>query len=162
MRMEFELELTDAPGALATVLRAVADHGGNVLGVFHRHGQEHGARVPVAFAIEIDDAHALRLMDQVARSHRILRMDHEDAPASRAVMLAGPIVQVRLDEILESAWASAEVDRVDMRTGERGASGAALVRLRAGSQGALSRAIDALQEAADQAGLRVIQDLESP
>lgn len=159
MRLEFELGLRDAPGALAPVLQAIADHGANVLAVVHRHEATTNEHVPVLFTVEVPEGQSLRLVDAMSR-HRLLRVGHEGGPVRATLILTGHVFQARLDQLLGAVWDDARIERVDARLAGKDAPSAALVRISATDAPALQRATSALLQRADAAGLQAILSLE--
>lgn len=163
MRMEFELLLPDAPGTLAPVLELVAEHGGNVHSVVHRHEAAEDGDVPVVLAIEVPEDGALQLVGALTNRHRIVRMDQEGGPARTSVLLSGHVFQARIDSMLEAVFdAGAEVDRVDARIAGRDSPSAALVELSARSEAELAAGLAALRQAAADAEIGLLESVEEP
>lgn len=160
MRMELEVELPDAPGQLSRVLEVVADHGGNVEGVVHRHEEEKDGRVPVLLQLEVEEQDALTLVDAVARDHRLLSIDRQGGPVRTAVLLIGHVFQADLTALLDEAFEEqASVDAVDARIDGRQAPSAVLIRLSADDPPSLQAAMDALRERARSDRLTVLEQV---
>ncbi len=160
MRLEFEVELPDAPGQLQRVLSVIANHGGNVTSVLHRHEKEVDGRLPVLFGIEIDESDFVTLMAEITAKHRLLRVNREGGPSRAAVLLSGHVFQANIQGLLEPVWQSgASVGRVDARINEHDSPSAVLVQLSADEKSALAAGLRALRAAANEAGLDVIETI---
>jgi len=160
MRFDFEVELPDAPGELSRLLQVVATHGGNVLSVLHRHERAVQGRVPVAITAEVPEAQALRLLDALARTHRILRVDREGGPARAAVVLVGHVFEADLRRLMDRVFANgASVGAVDARIAGRAEPSAVLLSLTADGADALRAAIGGLREDARAAQLTMIEQV---
>lgn len=158
MRIEFEVELPDTPGELSRVLEVVARHGGNVLSVLHRHEAAVQGRVPVAVAIEVPEQAALPLLDAMARTHRLLRVNREGGPVRASVLLVGHVFEAGLAPLLDAVFeAGTEVSEVDARIAGRANPSAALVRLSAADAQRLESALAALRERAAAHNLSLIE-----
>lgn len=161
MRLDFELLLPDAPGELAPVLRAVADHGGNIQSIMHLHERAEGDQVPVLFTVEMQESDTLKLLDTLTRSHRLLRVNHEGGPVGTTVLLSGHVFQARIDRLLDPLFdLGARVERIDARVAGRDKPSAVLVRLSADDKAAMGAAMDALRKRADKDGLTVMASVE--
>ncbi len=160
MKVEFEVELPDAPGQLQRVLGIIADHGGNVLSVLHRHEKEAEGRVPVLFGIEIEESDFVALLSDVTAKHRLLRVNREGGPARAAVLLSGHVFEANIQGLLEPVWsAGATVGRIDARINDHDAPSAVLVQISADEADILRDGLGALREAAGAAGLDVIETI---
>lgn len=161
MRLELEVELPDAPGQLSRVLEIVADHGANVVSVVHRHEEESDGRVPVLLQLEVEERETLGLVDAIARDHRLLSIDRHGGPVRTAVLLVGHVFEADLRELLEGAFEEqAQVDAVDARIDSRAEPSAVLVRLSADDEGALSGAMGALEDHAEEHQLTVLEEVQ--
>lgn len=160
MRLELEVELPDSPGQLEDVLSTIADHGANVVSVLHLHERATDGRVPVALAVEIEEAQALELVDAVGREHELLSVDHEGGPERSRVLLVGHVFETGLEGLLDPVFEQgAEVAGVDARIEDRESASAVLVTLAAPRSGALSAGLSALRETAREANLQVVEEL---
>lgn len=160
MRLDFEVELADAPGQLSRVLEVVAAHGGNVLSVVHRHERAERGAVPVDISIEIPQPQSLRLLDALARSHRLLRVNREGGPARVALLLVGHVFQANLRDLLDAAFEHrAEATAVDARIAGRANPSAVLVSLTADDETALRKGVAALRKKAQQAKVSVLEQV---
>lgn len=161
MRLDFELLLKDAPGELAPVLRAVADHGGNIQSIVHRHERAEGEHVPVLFTVEMQESDTLKLLDTLTRKHRLLRVNQEGGPAATTVLLTGHVFQARIDQLLDPLFdLGARVERIDARVAGRDQPSAVLVRLTAQEQAAMQVALEALRKRAKESGLTLMEAVE--
>lgn len=160
MRLEFEVELPDAPGELSRVLLTVANHGGNVQAVVHRHERAQDGRVPVVVTVEVAESDALRLLDALARHHRLLRVNREGGPARTAVLLVGHVFEADIRRLLDAAFERrADVDTVDARISGRANPSAVLVSLTADDPDSLRAAVGALRQEAQAAKLTIIEQV---
>jgi len=158
MRMEFEVELPDAPGELGNVLARVAQFGGNVNSVVHRHETLTDGRVAVVFQVDIPEDGALRLVDALARTHRLLRVNREGGPVGSVVLLVGHVFESGLTDLLDAVFeADAEVVELDVRIAGRSNPSAVLVRLGAPDAGAMGRGLEALRQRAATQGLMLLE-----
>lgn len=161
MKMEFEVELPDAPGQLQRVLSIIADHGGNVLSVLHRHEKEVDGRVPVLFIVEMEETDVVALLGDLTAKHRLLRVNREGGPSRAAVLLSGHVFEADLRGILEPVWeAGVTVGRIDARMSGHDRPSAVLVQLAADEPSTLAEGLAALRDGAGAAGLSVIETLE--
>ncbi len=160
MRLEFEVELADAPGQLQRVLSVIANHGGNVLSVLHRHEKEVDGRLPVLFGVEIEESNVVGLIADITSKHRLLRVNREGGPSRAAVLLSGHVFEANIQNLLEPVWQSGtSVGRVDARINAHDAPSAVLIQLSADEPAALRAGLRALREVAGEAGLDVIETI---
>lgn len=161
MRMDFELLLRDAPGTLAPVLDRIAEHGGNILSVVHRHEKAEDGEVPVEIAVDVPEDGALNLVAALTRSNRILSIDREGGPEHTAVLLSGHVFQANLETLLEPVFAAgAHIDRIDARVAGRDRPSAVWVDLSADDAKTLGAALVALRQATDAANIAVMSAVE--
>lgn len=161
MKMEFEVELTDRPGELSRLLNVVAQHGGNVFAVLHHHERAVEGRVPVACTVEVPEAQALRLIDALARSHRLLRVDRHGGPSRTAVLLTGHVFEADIRKLFDAIFeAGAEVEEMDARISGRANPSAVLAQLTAKDAGTLDRALEGLRSKAKAGRITVIEQVE--
>lgn len=160
MRLDFEVELPDAPGELSRVLQVVANHGGNIHSVVHRHELARDNRVPVAISIEVSNQDSLKLLDALARTHRILRVNRQGGPVSSSLLLVGHVFEADVRKLLDVVFEhGAEVNSIDSRIAGRANPSAVLVRLSAEDDTKLREAIDAFQMRAEAAKLVVYEQV---
>lgn len=160
MNLEFEVELPDTPGQLSELLQMVATHGGNVVSILHRHERAAGGRVPVAVTVDIADKGALRLLDALARHHRLLRVSREGGPAQVSLLLVGHVFEADLRALLDTLFEhGADVGELDARLAGRSNPSAVLARVSADDERALRRAVDALRERAQKVSVSVFEEL---
>lgn len=162
MKLEFEVELADSPGQLSELLQLVAQHGGNVVSVLHRHEKAVGGRVPVAVSADVPEPAAIKFLDALARRYRILRVDREGGPAQASLLLVGHVFEADLRKIFEALYsAGADVGEVDARLAGRAHPSAVLARASADDGPTLRRAVEQLRALAEPLGLTVIEQLEA-
>lgn len=161
MKLDFEVELPDAPGELSRVLETVASHGANVLSVLHRHELEINGRVPVAISVDVPEPDAIRLLDSLARSHRLLRVGREGGPSRTALLLVGHVFEADIKKILDAAFENhAEVNRVDARIASKNVPSAVLLTLTAKDDASLRGAVAQLRSRAAAAKISVIEQVQ--
>lgn len=161
MRMDFEIQLRDAPGTLAPVLDKIAEFGGNIVSVVHRHEAAEDGHVPVDIAVEVPEDAALNLVSALTRTHRILRIDQEGGPEHTAVLMSGHVFQAHVEDLLEPVFAAgARVDRIDARVAGRDRPSAVWVDISADDAATLAGALDALQVATKAADIAVMSAVE--
>lgn len=157
MRLEFQVELPDAPGELSRVLNIVARFGGNVMSVIHRHERALEGKVPVDVAIEVPEPASLKLLDALAQSHRLLRVNRQGGPARSAVLLLGHVFESGLTPVMDAVFAAGgDVGQVDARISGRQNPSAVLLRVTADRPEVLAKCLAALQAKASEEGLGVI------
>lgn len=160
MRLELEVELPDSPGQLQRVLEIVADHGANVVSVVHLHEKETDGRVPVELIVEVPEPEALRLVDAVAREHRLLSINREGGTVRTAVLLVGHVFEADLRQLLDRVFqAGGRVGTVDARIEGQDNPSAVLVTLSADRDDTLQAAVDALEDEAQGAELHLIEQV---
>jgi ACT domain-containing protein len=161
MRIDFELLLRDAPGTLAPVLDRIAEHGGNILSVLHRHEAAEDGEVPVLIAVDVPEDAALTLVAALTRSNRILSIDREGGPEHTAVLLSGHVFQANLENLLEPVFAAGgRVERIDARIAGRDRPSAVWVDLSADDAKTLAAGLAALRNATEAAGIGVMTAVE--
>ncbi len=160
MKLEFEVELPDAPGQLQRVLTIIADHGGNVISVLHRHEKEVDGRLPVLFGIDIQETDFVGFLADLTAKHRLLRVNREGGPSRAAVLLSGHVFEANIQNLLEPVWESGTaIGRIDARINDHDAPSAVLVQLSADEPAALAAGLRALRAAAGEAGLDIIETI---
>lgn len=161
MNLEFEVELSDTPGQLSDLLQLVAQHGGNVVSVLHRHERATAAGVPVAVAVDVPEGNAIRLLDALARRHRLLRVNREGGPSQTNFLLVGHVFEADLRTLFEALYsAGADVGEVDARLAGRAHPSAVLARASADDPAVLRKALENLRAKAEPLGLTLIEELE--
>lgn len=155
-----EVELPDSPGQLQRVLEIVADHGANVVSVVHLHEKETDGRVPVELIVEVPESKALRLVDAVAREHRLLSINREGGTVRTAVLLVGHVFEADIRELLDEVFQTgAQVGGVDARIEGQDNPSAVLVTLSADRDDTLAEAVQALETEASAAELHLIEQV---
>jgi len=155
------LELADEPGELLRALEPIAEHGGNLLSVFH----ERGSLTPRGhIPIEVDMECPPDRFDAIVSALREASVNVVRAGAERydeevTVLLTGPVVE---------ADVSATVSRIESETGASvvdlsmsapaGETASARLRL-ATSSDRVGDVITSVRAVADETGLRAIEPL---
>lgn len=159
MRLEFEVELPDAPGELSRVLEVVARHGGNVQSVIHRHERATSGGVPVVFMVDVEEGAAIGLLDALARGNRLLRVNREGGPVRTSLLVVGHVFEADLKGLLELGFeAGAEVGSLDARINGRANPSAVLFTLSADDRVTLAGATERVRTHAREQGLTVIEE----
>lgn len=157
------LELADEPGELVRALEPVAEHGGNLLSVFHERGNlTPRGRVPV----EVDLAcHPDRFEDLVAALRTdgitVVRAGQQRYDEEVTVLLVGHLVDADLSDTVDRLGECAGASVVDLSlSAPGGTDGVASARLRlAAESGRLADALATLRSVAAEKNLRVIEPL---
>jgi ACT domain-containing protein len=159
------LELADEPGELLRALQPIADHGGNLLSIYHERGDvTPRGRVPV----EVDLECPPERFDEIVAALRdaevgLVQAGQEQYGEEVTVLLVGHLVDTDLSETLDSVEASGGVSVADVAlSASEGtdAPSSALLRL-AVARGGTATALDAVRDVADRKDLRVVEPLQA-
>jgi ACT domain-containing protein len=157
------LELVDEPGELLRALSPIADHGGNLLSVFHERGSlTPRGHIPVEVDLECPperfDAIVAGLRDAGVT---VTRADAEQYGDAVTVLLVGDHLETDLSDTLSRLESSARASVADFTlTGEAGTEGVSSARLRlAVEEGSAVDALDTVRDLAAEKDLRVVEPL---
>jgi len=157
------LELTDEPGELRAALEPIAEHGGNLLSVFHERGNlTPGGRIPVEVAIDCPASRFDDVIDGLREEGvTVVAADEEYYGEAFRVLLTGHLVDTDLSatlrEIERTSAVSVEELSLSAPDGVEAVSSAYLrLGARSGERGI---ALDRVREIADDKGLTVVEPL---
>ncbi|MEF8859375.1 MAG: amino acid-binding protein [Halolamina sp.] len=158
------LELDDEPGELAAALDPIAEHGGNLLSVFHERGNlTPGGRVPIEVDLECPAGRFDAIVDTLReRDVTVVAADEEYYGEALSVILTGHVVDTNLSETLRAIEEGTVVSIKEMQLSAAGGTkgqSSALFRLGART-GQREAALDRIREVADENGLDVVEPLE--
>jgi ACT domain-containing protein len=157
------LELVDEPGELLNALGPIAEHGGNLLSIFHERGNRTPrGRIPV----EVDVEATPERFDRIVSTLRETGVNVVQAGAERyseelTVLLVGHLIETDFSDTLSrfETCASASVDDVSLTVADD-PNDASSARIRLATEtGETPRTIDALNEVAIEKNLMVIEPL---
>ncbi len=157
------LELVDRPGELLRALEPIADHGGNLLSIFHERGNvTPRGHIPV----EVDLEATPERFDAIVEALREEGINVIQAGADRygtelTVVLIGHIVDTdlsdTLDRIEDASGASVRDLSLSSPDGDTGDSSA---RMRLAAQRGETEAVLAtVREVAEEKGIRVVEPM---
>ncbi|PSP76151.1 amino acid-binding protein [Halobacteriales archaeon QS_1_68_20] len=157
------LELEDEPGELLRALDPIADHGGNLLSVFHERGNlTPRGHIPVEVDVE---CHPDRFEDVVAALRandiNVVRAGQQRYGEEVTVLLTGHVVDTDLSDTLDRVRNCAGASVVDLSlSAPEGTDDVASARLRlAAESGSIADALATVRAVADEKDLRVIEPL---
>ncbi|MEF8831872.1 MAG: amino acid-binding protein [Halobacteriales archaeon] len=157
------LELADEPGELLRALEPIADHGGNLLSIYHERGDvTPRGRVPVEVDLECPPD---RFDDLVAALRDagidLVRAGHQRYDESVTVLLSGDLVETDLSGTIDALQDRAGLSVVDFElSAPEGPEGVSSARLRlAVERGGVEAALSAVRQVADRKDLQVVEPL---
>lgn len=158
------LELDDVPGELVAALSPIADHGGNLLSVFHERGNRTPrGRVPVEVDLSCSPAQFERIVGALRdRGVSVVEADEERYTETTTVLLAGSFGQTDLSDTLRciESQAAAAVEDLTLAA-DSGFDGPACARLRLGARdGDRAAVLKTVREVATERGLQVVEPME--
>jgi ACT domain-containing protein len=158
------IELDDEPGELAAALDPLAEHGANLLSVFHERGNlTPGGRIPV----EVDLECPAGRFDETVEALReqgitVVAADQEYYGEALSVVLAGHLVDTNLSETLRRIEAGDVVTIKEMElSAADGTGGESSVLFRLGARpGERAAALERIREVAEANDLTLVEPLE--
>lgn len=158
------LELDDEPGELAAALDPIAEHGGNLLSVFHERGNlTPGGRIPIEIDLECPAGRFDAIIEELReRDVTVVAADEEYYGEALNVILTGHVVDTNLSETLRAIEAGDIVTIKEMQLSAAGGTeseSSALFRLGART-GQREEALERMREVAAENGLGVVEPLE--
>ncbi|QZY00307.1 amino acid-binding protein [Halobaculum rubrum] len=160
------LELVDEPGQLLAALKPIADHGANLLSIFHERGSlTPRGRIPVEVDIECPpDRFEGLLADLRDRGVNVIQADAEEYGDEVTVVLVGHLVDTDLSDTLKkiqdcSGASVADIDLSAPAGAGSSAHSSARLRLRAHA-GETARVVETVREVAAEKDIDVIAPLE--
>ena len=157
------LELVDEPGELLNALGPIAEHGGNLLSIFHERGNRTPrGRIPVEVDLEATAERFDRIVDALRETGvNVVQAGAERYSEELTVLLIGHLVETDFSDTLSrfETCANASVDDVSLTVADDPSEvSSARIRL-ATETGETTQTLDALQEVATEKDLTVIRPL---
>jgi ACT domain-containing protein len=157
------LELVDRPGELLRALEPIADHGGNLLSIFHERGNlTPRGHIPV----EVDMEATPERFDAIVEALRDEGINVIQAGADRygtelTVVLIGHVVDTDLSDTLQRIEDASGASVRDLSlSSPDGNTGDSSARLRlAAQQGETEAVLATVREVTGEKGLRVVEPL---
>jgi ACT domain-containing protein len=157
------LELVDEPGELLNALGPIAEHGGNLLSIFHERGNRTPrGRIPVEVDLEATSERFDRIVDALRETGvNVVQAGAERYSEEVTVLLIGHLIETDFSDTLSrfETCASASVDDVSLTVADD-PSDVSSARIRLATEtGETTQTLDALQEVATEKDLTVIRPL---
>ncbi|MEF8784018.1 MAG: amino acid-binding protein [Haloarculaceae archaeon] len=157
------LELVDRPGELLRALEPIADHGGNLLSIFHERGNvTPRGHIPVEVDLEATPDRFDDIVDAVREEGiNVIQAGAEQYGEELSVVLIGHIVQTDLSDTLERVEESSGASVRDLSLSTPDASdGESSARVRLATQrGETEAALGTIREVAAEKELQLIEPL---
>jgi len=157
------LELVDRPGELLRALEPIADHGGNLLSIFHERGNlTPRGHIPVEVDLEATPEQFQTIVDSLREGGiNVIQAGAEQYSEEVVVVLVGPLVHTdlshTLSQIAEATGASIRDFSMSAPEGDETGSSA---RLRLAAQsGETESVLQEVRNVATEKDLRVIEPL---
>jgi ACT domain-containing protein len=157
------LELVDRPGELLRALQPVAEHGGNLLSIFHERGNvTPRGHIPVEVDLEATPERFEDIVDALREEGiNVIQAGAERYGEELTVVLIGHLVETDLSNTLEQVEESsgATIRDLSLTVGDNGDDrSSARVRL-ATQRGETDAALATIREIAEEKSLRVVEPL---
>jgi ACT domain-containing protein len=157
------LELVDEPGELLRALSPIAEHGGNLLSIFH----ERGSLTPRGhIPVEVDLECPAHRFDDIIDALRdagvtVIQADAERYGEAVTVLLVGDLVETDLSDTLSELESAANASVSDFSlTTEEGTDGVSSARLRlAIESGSADETLETVRQVAGEKDLSVVEPL---
>jgi len=157
------LELVDEPGQLLAALEPIADHGGNLLSIFHERGNlTPRGRVPVEVDLECPPERFDVIVDALREEGvNVIEADAERYGEEVTLLLVGDLVATDLSDTvtrIEETTAASIADLSLSAAAEREETASARLRL-GGREGRAAEVVDLVRTVAADKDLHVIEPL---
>jgi len=157
------LELVDEPGELLRSLRPIAEHGGNLLSIFHERGNvTPRGHIPVEVDVETTPDRFEKIIDGLRDAGiNVIQAGTERYSEGLTVVLSGHVIDTDLSETLSRIQesASASVTNLSLAAPE-GTANVSSARIQiAAEAGATDVVLERLRTVADEKGLHLIEPL---
>lgn len=157
------LELDDEPGELLNALGPIAEHGGNLLSIFHERGNRTPrGRIPVEVDVEATPERFDRIVDALRQTGvNVVQAGAERYSEELTVLLIGHLIETDFSDTLSrfERCSSASVAEVSLTVADD-ATDASSARIRlAAHAGETDRALDTIREVATEKDITVISPL---
>ncbi|QLG64116.1 amino acid-binding protein [Halorarum salinum] len=160
------LELVDEPGQLLAALKPIAEHGGNLLSVFHERGNiTPRGHIPVAVDIECPPDRFDTILEALRENGvNVTRAGAEEFGAEVTVVLVGHLIDTDLSDTLRRLADCANATVADLELSAPAGAGSdeqssARLRLRA-REGETREVLDTVRSVAGEKGIHVIEPME--
>lgn len=157
------LELDDEPGELLRALEPIADHGGNLLSIFHERGSvTPRGRIPVEIDVECAPSRLERITSALRdEGINVIRAGTEAYGEEVSVLLSGSRLEADLSATIERIESETPGSVVDLSltgatTTDQVSSGRFRLAIEAGRT---AETLAAVRAVADQMDLRVVEPL---
>lgn len=159
------LELVDRPGELLAALEPIADHGGNLLSIFHERGNiTPRGHIPVEVDVECPPDRFSAIVEALKDSGvNVIQAGAERYGEEVVAILVGDLVESDLSDTLSRIEECSTATVVDFSfvAGDRD-GGDASARLRiAARRGTVGEALSAVRSVAAEKDLRVVEPVGS-
>lgn len=157
------LELVDEPGELLNALGPIAEHGGNLLSIFHERGNRTPrGRIPVEVDMEATPERFDRIVSVLRETGvNVVQAGTEQYSEELTVLLIGHLIETDFSDTLSrfETCASASVDDVSLTVADD-PDNVSSARLRLATEaGETARTLDVIQEVATEKDFTVIEPL---
>lgn len=157
------LELVDEPGELLNALGPIAEHGGNLLSIFHERGNRTPrGRIPVEVDLEATSERFNRIVEALRETGvNVVQAGTERYSEELTVLLIGHLIETDFSDTLSrfENCASASVGDVSLTVADD-PSDVSSARLRLATQaGESAQTLGTIQEVATEKDLTVIEPL---
>jgi ACT domain-containing protein len=157
------LELADEPGQLLAALRPIADHGGNLLSIFHERGNiTPRGRIPVEVDLECPPDRFDDIVDALrGEGITVIQAGTERYGEELSIVLVGHLVDTDLSDTLHRIERSTAASLSDLSlSAPEGTDEPSSARLRIATRaGQTEAALDAVRSVAAEKDLDVIEPL---
>ncbi|MGQ4555933.1 amino acid-binding protein [Halobellus sp. GM3] len=157
------LELVDEPGELLRSLRPIAEHGGNLLSIFHERGSvTPRGHIPVEVDVEATPDRFERIIDGLRDAEiNVVQAGTERYSEAITVVLSGRVIDTDLSDTLSRIQESANATVTDLSlAAPEGTEGVSSARVHlAAEAGASTDVFERLRAVADEKGLDLITPL---
>ena len=157
------LELVDEPGELLRALGPIAEHGGNLLSIFHERGNvTPRGHIPVEVDLEATEAQFDAIVDALREAGvNVIQAGAERYSEELTVVLVGHLVETDLSDTLQQFQECGGVSVADVSlSAPSGTEAASSARLRlVASEGRTADALATVREVAERKELRVVEPL---
>lgn len=157
------LELVDEPGELLRSLEPIAEHGGNLLSIYHERGNvTPRGHVPIEVDIEATPDRFEKIVDALRNvGIKVIRAGTERYSEGLTILLSGHIIDTDLSDTVTRIQhtANANVTNISL-SAPQGTDGTSSARIElAVESGATDHVLENIREIADEKGLTVVEPL---
>nr|WP_221625793.1 amino acid-binding protein [Halobellus ruber] len=157
------LELVDEPGELLRALRPVADHGGNLLSIFHERGNvTPRGHIPVEVDVEATPDRFERIIDDLREAGiNVIQAGTERYSEEVTVVLSGHVIETDLSDTLSRIRGSTTATVTDLAVAAtEGTADVSSARLGISAEaGTIEGVLELLRTVAAEKDLELIEPL---